>query len=99
MGLKLRCKKYSFKHSYIICTMNTPTNLHKLTVFSQLLDELRVHTLAAQNRVIKAAGDKGLRLMLLNRYPLRLNEMPDTMAALIREIERLLPDIKRIIEN
>ena len=79
--------------------MNTPTNLHKLTVFSQILDELRVQTLAAQNRIIKSAGEEDLRLVLLNRYPLRRNEMPDTMAALLREIERLLPDIKRIIEN
>ena len=79
--------------------MNTPTNLYKLTVFSQILDKLRSQTLAAQNRIIKAAGEKDLRLMLLNRYPLRLNEMPGTMAALLREIERLLPDVKRIIEN
>ena len=79
--------------------MNTPTNLHKLTVFSQLLDELRVHTLFAQNKIIKAAGEEDLRYMLLSRYPLRLTEMPDTMAALLREIENLLPDIKRIIEN
>ena len=79
--------------------MNTPTNLHKLTVFSQLLDDLRAHTLSAQNKIIKAAGEEDLRLMLPNRYPLRLNEMPDTMSALVREVERLLPDIKRIIEN
>ena len=37
--------------------------------------------------------------MLLNRYPLRLNSLPDTMAGLIRELDTLLPDIKRIIEN
>ena len=79
--------------------MNTPTNLHKLTVFSLLLDELLVQTLATQNRIIKSAGVEDLRYMLLNRYPLRLNEMPDTMTALIREVEELLPDIKRIIEN
>ena len=34
--------------------MDNPTKLHKLTVFSQLLDELRVQTLETQNRVIKA---------------------------------------------
>ena len=79
--------------------MNTPTNLHKLTGFSQLLDELLVQTLAAQNRIIKSAGKEDLRYMLLNRYPLRLNEMPDTMTALIRDVEKLLPDIKRIIEK
>ena len=71
--------------------MDTPTRLHKLTVLSQLLDRLRTHTLDAQNAVIKAAGEEDLRLMLLNRYPLRLNSVPDTM-------EALLPDVKRIIE-
>ena len=79
--------------------MNIPANLHKLTVFSQILDELLVQTLAEQNRTIKAAGVEDLRYMLLNRYPLRLNEMPDTMSALIRNVEGLLPDIKRIIEK
>ena len=79
--------------------MNTPASLHKLTVLSQLLDEMRAQTLAAQNRLIKTAGEEDLRYMLLNRYPLRLNAMPDTMARLIRELDTLLPDIKRIIEN
>ena len=65
---------------------------------SQLLDRLRTHTLDAQNAVIKAAGKEDLRLMLLNRYPLRLNSMPDTMVGVIREMEALLPDVKRIIE-
>ena len=78
--------------------MDTPTRLHKLTVLSQLLDRLRTHTLDAQNAVIKAAGEEDLRLMLLNRYPLRLNSVPDTMAGVIREMEALLPDVKRIIE-
>ena len=79
--------------------MDIPTRLHKLTVFSQLLDRLRTQTLDAQNSVIKAAGEADLRLMLLNRYPLRLQVMPDTMAGVIRELEDLLPDVKRIIEN
>ena len=79
--------------------MDTPTRLHKLTVLSQLLDRFRTHTLEAQNTVIKAAGEEDLRLMLLNRYPLRLNAVPDTMAGIIRELEALLPDVKRIIEN
>ena len=79
--------------------MDTPASLHKLTVLCQLLDELRAHTRAAQNKIIKAAGEEDLRYMLLNRYPLRLNSLPDTMAGLIRELETLLPDIKRIIEN
>ena len=33
------------------------------------------------------------------RYPLRLNEMPKTMTSLIKAVEELLPDIKRITEN
>ena len=78
--------------------MDTPTRLHKFTVLSQLLDRLRTHTLKAQKTVIKAAGEEDLRLMLLNRYPLRLNAVPDTMAGVIRELEALLPDVKRIIE-
>ena len=78
--------------------MDNSTKLHKLTSFWQLLDELCNHTLIAQNKIIKAAGEEDLRLMLLRRYPLRLVEMPETMAAVIREIETLLPDIKIIIE-
>ena len=64
--------------------MNDPAKLHKLTVFSQLLVELQIQTLEAQHKIIKAAGEEDLRIMLLNRYPLKLNEMPDTMRALIR---------------
>ena len=79
--------------------MDNPTKLHKLTVFSQLLVELHIQTLETQTRVIKAVGEEDLRYMLLNRYPLRLNEMPTTMTALIRKVEELLPEIKRIIEN
>ena len=78
--------------------MDTPASLHKLTVLAQLLDSLRTDTLQVQNKVIKAAGEEDLRYMLLNRYPLRLNAMLDTMAGVIRELEALLPDIKRIIE-
>ena len=79
--------------------MDMPTQLHKLTVFSQLLDRLRTQTIDAQSNVIKTAGEDDLRLMLLNRYPLRLQAMPDTMAGIIREMEALLPEVKRIIEN
>ena len=79
--------------------MDNPTKLHKLTVLSQLLVELHIQTLETQTGVIKAAGDENLRTMLLNRYPLRLNEMPTTMASLIKAVEELKPDIKRIIEN
>ena len=44
--------------------MNTPTNLHKLTVFSQLLVELNFQTLNAEHKIIKAAGEEDLRTML-----------------------------------
>ena len=79
--------------------MDNPAKLHKLTVLSQLLVELNFQTLETQTRVIKAAGEEDLRTMLLNRYPLRLNEMPKTMTSLIKAVEELLPDVKRIIEN
>ena len=79
--------------------MDNPPKLHKLTVFLQLLVELHIQTLGTQTRVIKAAGEEDLRTMLLNRYPLKLNGMPKTMTAIIRAVEELLPDIKRIIEN
>ena len=79
--------------------MDTPASLHKLTVLYQLLEELLVHTRTAQNKIIKAAGEEDLRYMLLNRCPLRLNALPDTMAGVIRELDTLLSDIKRIIEN
>ena len=79
--------------------MDNPAKLHKLTVFSQLLVELHIQTLETQTRVIKSAGEEDLRTILLNRYPLKLNEMPKTMTALIRAVEEILPDIKRIIEN
>ena len=79
--------------------MDNPTKPHKLTVLSQLLVELNFQTLETQTRVIKSAGEEDLRTMLLNRYPLKLNEMPTTMTSLIKAVEELLPDIKRIIEN
>ena len=79
--------------------MDNPAKLHKLTVLSQLLVELYIQTLDVEHKIIKAAGEEDLRTMLLNRYPLKLNEMPATMTALNRKVEELLPDIKRIIEN
>ena len=79
--------------------MDNPTKLHKLTVLSQLLVELHIQTLETHTRVIKTAGEEDLRTMLLNRYPLKLNEMPKTITSLIKAVEELLPDIKRIIEN
>ena len=74
--------------------MDNPTKLYKLTVFSQRLDELRVQTFEIQTRVMKAACEEDLRYMLLNRYPLRLIEMPDTMTELIRKVIEILPEIK-----
>ena len=79
--------------------MDNPTKLHKLTVLSQLLAELTFQTEETQNKVIKESDEEDLRTMLLNRYPLKLNEMPKTMTSLIKAVEKLLPDIKRIIEN
>ena len=79
--------------------MDNPAKLHKLTVLSQLLVELHIQTLETQTRVIKAAGEEDLRTMLLNRYPLKLNEMPKTMTSLIKAVEEILPDIKKIIKN
>ena len=79
--------------------MDNPAKLHKLTVLSQLLVELHIQTMETRTRVIRAAGEEDLRTMLLNRYPLKLNEMPTTMTSLIKAVEELLPDIKRIIEN
>ena len=61
---------------------------NKLTVFSQLLDELQ------QNKGIKAKCEEDLRYTLLNRYPVRLIEMPDTMVKLIRKATELLLEIK-----
>ena len=95
MGFKLKFKK----KIQIYTTMDNPTKLHKLTVLSQLLVELHIQTLETQTRVIKSAGEEDVRTMLLNRYPLKLNEMPTTMTSLIKAVEELLPDIKRIIEN
>ena len=79
--------------------MDAPTSLHKITSFYQLLNRLKNKTEALQFKIIKAAGEDDLRLMLLNRYPLKLTEMPETMASLVNEVERLLPDIKKIIEK
>ena len=79
--------------------MDNPAKLHKLTVFSQLLVELNFQTLETQTRVIKSSVEEDLRTMLLNRYPLRLNEMPKTMTSLIKAVEEILPDIERITEN
>ena len=79
--------------------MDNPTKLHKLTVFSQLLDELRVQTLKSKTKLSKPHVKEDLRYMLLNRYPLRLFEMPDTMAELLRKVTEILPEMKRIIEN
>ena len=79
--------------------MDAPTSLHKITSFYQLLNRLKNKTEALQFKIIKAAGEDDLRLMLLNRYPLKLTEMPETMASLVNEVERLLPDIKKIIER
>ena len=79
--------------------MDTPTNLHKLTVFPQLLKELQNKTEAMQIKIIKTAGENDLRIILMNRYPLKLTEIPSTMTELVQEVERVSPNIKRIIER
>ena len=62
---------------------------NKLTVFSQLLDELQ------QNKVIKAECEEDLRYTLLNRYPVRLIEVTDTMVELIPKATELLAEIQK----
>ena len=62
---------------------------NKLAVFSQLLDELQ------QKKVIKAECEEDLRCTLLNRYPVRLVEMPGTMVELIRKATELFPEIQK----
>ena len=62
---------------------------NKLAVFSQLLGELQ------QNKIIKAECEEGLRYSLLNRYLMRLIEVPDTMVELIRKATELLPEIQK----
>ena len=47
--------------------MDAPTNLHQLTVLSQLLKELQNKTEAIQIKIIKAAGENDLRLKLKNK--------------------------------
>ena len=79
--------------------MDNPAKLHKLTVFSQLLVEFHIQRLDVEHKIIKAAGLEDLRTMLLNRYPLKLNEMPTTLTAPLRKVEELLPDIEKIISN
>ena len=62
---------------------------NKLAVFSQLLNELQL------NKIIKAECEEGLRYTLLNRYPVRLIEVTDTMAELIRKATELLLEIQK----
>ena len=86
------------KHIYIHCHGQASQPPQAYCACSAFGQAAHTHTLEAQNTVIKAAGEDDLRYMLLNRYPLQLNAMPDTMAGVIRELEALLPDIKIIIE-
>ena len=80
--------------------MDAPTTLlHKLNVFAQLLKELGNKADALQVKIIKTASEEDLRLMLLSRYPLRLTQMPAITPALTQELEKLLPEVKRIIER
>ena len=65
------------------------SNNNKLAVFSQLLNELQ------QNKLIKADCEEDLRYTLLNRYPVRLIEVTDTMVELIWKATELLPKIQK----
>ena len=68
--------------------MDNPTNLHKLAIFSQLLDELR------QN-AIKAECEGDLRYTLLTRYPVTLIVVTDPMVELIQKATELLREIQK----
>ena len=68
---------------------HTMSNNNKLTVFSQLLDELQ------QNKVIKAECEEDLHYTLLNHYPVRLIEMSNTTVKLIPKATELLPVIQK----
>ena len=81
--------------------MDAPASLHPLTIFSQLLKELQNKTEAMQFKLIKVAGENDLRIMLINHCPLKLTEDPGakSMTELVQEVERVSPNIKRIIER
>ena len=83
--------------------MDAPASPHQLTVFSQLLKELRNKTKAMQIKIIKAACETDLRVMLINRYPLKLTEdnsiRTNSITELVQEVERVSPNIKRIIKR
>ena len=77
-GIEAKKKYYIYTH----------TMSNKLTVFSQLLDEL-------QQNVIKAECEEDLRYTLLNRYPVTLIKVTGPMVELIRKATELLPEIQK----
>ena len=80
--------------------MDNPTKLHKLTVLSQLLAELiEFPNTGNANQSYQSRRRGRPTHYATYRYPLKLNEMPTTMTSLIKVVEELLPDIKRIIKN
>ena len=79
--------------------MDVPTRLHKVTAFSQILTNLLANAGTMEAEIIKAASEDDLLLLPLNRYPLKLTEMPEIMAALVQELKKPLPDVRRIIEK
>ena len=81
--------------------MDKTTTLHKLTAFSQLLEELQSRAEDMQFELIKSAGEDDLCLMLISRYPLRLKsiEKGATTADLLQNLGELLPIIKKINER
>ena len=81
--------------------MDAPTNLHQLTVFLPAFERITKQNRSDANQTIKAAGKNDLRIMLISRYPLKLTENPNTksMTELVREVERVSLNFKRIIER
>ena len=63
------------------------------------LKELENKADALLVKVIKAAIEEHPRLVLLNRFPLRLTQMPVTTPTLVQKFENLLPEVKRVIER
>ena len=86
---------------YIFIPWTLPQTFTNLRFFSQLLKELQNKTEAMQIKIIKVAGEKDLRIMLINRYPLKLTEDPSTKSVteLVQEDKRVSSNIKKIIKR
>ena len=100
LGLKQKINKQNLIYIITICH-GLPHKPPPAYGFFQLLKELQNKTDAMQIKIIKAAGENDLRIMLISRYPLKLTENPNTkrMTELVRKVDRVSPNIKRIIER